>query len=493
MVALIVTVADKYYLQRYDFCLRSVAAYGKKFGIQHVIFDSPSAGLNMKWSKLQRSRELLLSGDDVLLLDADVYATPQATNFLEKFNEFPESDVFVAKGVSGRANSGVMLFRGGRHSKAVEFIDYCLSNRLTPVSQSDFVTSDGENGHVIQSCRFFRSHVHYLDSSWNNSMRLDLNSNFIHFTNVNEVLLEKNHLFPETIQITGRCEAAKRFSHYEDWVSIKQDLLGLEQNQSLSLERIKRLALQQRSEILLPPVGKDQMRDWIWQYEAKTGLLEFPTRFILSCLAGLRDGWFLDGGAHVGYHTFYLNKVSHEIRTIAIEPISANFKLLKSNLRFVPNSWAIKGALGSKSGFRWIFSGSGHTSSTMTKGVHSSAVRTLVRTRTIDDLVKNSIGLSKPNVMMKLDVEGQELDALQGATHSLGGIISSLVLEINPRVLKLSGLSPFDIFSFLESYEMLGFPILENGSLGPSGFWFENTWNYLFITAKNLDSLITPL
>jgi hypothetical protein len=129
----------------------------------------------------------------------------------------------------------------------------------------------------------------------------------------------------------------------------------------------------------------------------------------------------------------------------------------------------------------------------MAKGVHSSAVRTLVRTRIIDDLVKNSIGLGKRNVTMKLDVEGQELDALQGATHSLGGIISSLVLEINPRVLKLLGLSPFDIFSFLENYGMLGFPILENGSLGPSGFWFENTWNYLFITPRKLDSLITPL
>ena len=493
MTSVILTVADKYYLQRYDFCLRSVAAYGTKIDIQHVIFDSCSVGLNMKWSKLQRSRELLLSGNDVLLLDADVYATPQATNFLKKLVEFPESDVFLVKGVTGRANSGVMLFRGGKQSKAIEFIDYCLSNRLTPVSQSDFVTSDGENGHVIQACRFFRRHVHYLDTSWNNSVSLDLNSNFIHFTNVNEVLLEKNHLFPETIQIAGRCEAEENFRHYEDWVSIKRDLLGSEQNQSLSLDKIKKLAAHQQSEILLPPVVQDRVEDWIWQYEAKTGLLEFPTRFVLSCLAGLGDGWFLDGGAHVGYHSYYLSKVTDEIRTIAVEPISANFKLLESNLRLVPNSLGVKTALGNRSGFRWIFSGAGHTSSTMAKGVHSFAARTLVRTRTIDDLVKNSLELNNSSVMMKLDVEGQELEALQGATHSLGGIISSIVLEINPRVLKFLGQSPFDIFSFLESYGMSGFPILENGSLGPSGFWFESTWNYLFITPKNLDFLISPV
>lgn len=124
--------------------------------------------LNGKWSKLYYARRAVEEGNDVFLLDADTEVVDIAPRFDDELIRTGK-DILVANGLSGRPNSGVMMFKGGETSVAASFLQQCLELRESRVPAADFVTEDGENGHVIFMLKRepFASRVGILDTLWN--------------------------------------------------------------------------------------------------------------------------------------------------------------------------------------------------------------------------------------------------------------------------------------------------------------------------------------
>ena len=165
----IVSVATPDYARTWSFCIASHRAYCDVNGIEYGLFSGSGQPLHPKWSKLHYTLDALASADGVMLLDADAEFAPTCPHFGNLLNEYPAADILYANGVSGRLNSGVVIFRGGASSVASDFLLRCLEQRTTPVKSANFVTTEGENGHLIEIMQEerFRSKAAVLSRDWN--------------------------------------------------------------------------------------------------------------------------------------------------------------------------------------------------------------------------------------------------------------------------------------------------------------------------------------
>jgi len=160
-----------------------------------------------------------------------------------------------------------------------------------------------------------------------------------------------------------------------------------------------------------------------------------------------RTGWVVvDGGAHMGFYTIRAaSMVGAEGRVIAVEPDPSNFAILERNVKAngLGNVIAINAALADKVGL-------GKLSRTKMSTTHyltdlESPGSLTVQTLTLDGLLRQ-MGLGKVD-LVKLDVEGAELQALEGAKEILLSIPSAkFVVEPSTRN------SAIKVENFLKEY-----------------------------------------
>jgi FkbM family methyltransferase len=154
---------------------------------------------------------------------------------------------------------------------------------------------------------------------------------------------------------------------------------------------------------------------------------------------------FVDGGAHVG--TFSLAAavaVGSGGRVIACEPDPVTAGLLRANVALNRFSWVDvhEVALSDHAGaalFRPVGTASGLSSLVPRPGAPSTdaaGADVEVATATLDDLVGVHHGRVR---LLKLDVEGAEVQALRGATRLLTGDRPDLILEVEPTHLARQG------------------------------------------------------
>jgi hypothetical protein len=165
----IVSVATPDYARTWAFCIASHRAYCAAKGIDYRLFSGLGQPLHPKWSKLQYTLDELRSADGVMLLDADAEFAPNAPHFGDLLTQHPNADILYANGLSGRLNSGVVVFRGGGSSIASDYLLECLEQRTIPVKSANFVTVEGENGHLIQVMQEerFKTKAAILSRDWN--------------------------------------------------------------------------------------------------------------------------------------------------------------------------------------------------------------------------------------------------------------------------------------------------------------------------------------
>jgi hypothetical protein len=193
----IVSVATPDYARTWAFCIASHRAYCDANGIKYSLFSGLDQPLHPKWSKLQYTLDALGSADGVMLLDSDAEFSPTCPHFGNLLNEHPGADILYANGVSGRLNSGVVVFRGGASSVASDYLLRCLEQRTTPVQSSNFVTAEGENGHLIQIMQEerFRSKSFILSRDWNCTVPEGFDSAYIrHYTDKLRTALDHGRL-----------------------------------------------------------------------------------------------------------------------------------------------------------------------------------------------------------------------------------------------------------------------------------------------------------
>ena len=197
----------------------------------------------------------------------------------------------------------------------------------------------------------------------------------------------------------------------------------------------------------------------------------------------------VDVGAHIGYYTLLAaSRVGRRGCVHAVEPCPANLVLLRQNVaRFAAGRVIVHAiAAGQESAVRrFHVTGSGDTSGFYEHPLAPTGSLIEVQQLPLDERV------APPVDLLKIDVEGSELEVLAGMTQLLGASAhAALLIEWNPACLRAAGRDPRELLDWLsnnrfrvealdeESGSVL--PVagllqrLHTGDLAPH--WFCNLW-----------------
>ncbi len=153
----------------------------------------------------------------------------------------------------------------------------------------------------------------------------------------------------------------------------------------------------------------------------------------------------VDGGANMGgYSLLGAHRAGASGRVFAFEPDPNNFERLTARLRRHANVQPVRKAIGARSGESLLFLDTFHAGHTLVDGrVGGKGVP--VEVTSLDDFVREQ-GLPGLDVV-KLDVEGAELLALDGMREILGGTRRPVILcEVHPPI------QPEEFFAKVEPF-----------------------------------------
>ena len=143
---------------------------------------------------------------------------------------------------------------------------------------------------------------------------------------------------------------------------------------------------------------------------------------------------FIDGGAAYGFWS--IRAAEYYDRVFAVEPDGKTFNLLQKNVKVngIENIVCLKSALGAENGRIMFYENGDAESSILASHMGKSATgpRVWVDMITIDKLVEDEKLLPS---LIKLDVEGAELKALEGAVKTIDRFEPRLLVEVHHPVL----------------------------------------------------------
>ena len=197
----------------------------------------------------------------------------------------------------------------------------------------------------------------------------------------------------------------------------------------------------------------DDLDAFMYDCLSRYGHYEAEVESTLSELA-TKDTTFIDVGANVGYFTLLCSKSARTV--YAFEPVPAVFERLSTNIRLndLRNVRAFQLAVSREKTRLRLFESRispGHDS-TVKRSEHSASF--FVDAVSLDEAVDPSAR----DIVMKVDVEGSEMDVLLGGLGLIrSGRVSAIVVEwarrIYPRVTDLR--DRFALYSSLGSVEVL--------------------------------------
>jgi FkbM family methyltransferase len=141
---------------------------------------------------------------------------------------------------------------------------------------------------------------------------------------------------------------------------------------------------------------------------------------------------YIDVGAHQGYFVCFAN--ANKVKNVfAVEPDIINFNFLKKNIaknKFYEKTQCFNIGLANYAGFLDLYGFSTGISAFENWGGNSSKRKTRVKTSTFDEQFKNQLPLR--NSIIKIDVEGFELEVIKGARNAIASATHTLfVVEIS--------------------------------------------------------------
>ncbi len=188
---LIFTIAQNGYDTAFLQCIASQRGYARRIGATYVCVTKPrqvSDTAISAWLKIPLVLNALRSGYEwVMYIDADCEVATRAPDFRADLSG-KEGDVFMARGRSGRINSGVIIAR--RTDTAVRFISSVMDSITEPVPPEDRQSLKYENGNVIFVDRT-QGGVSQIDLRWNNTFDPSLVDYVRHYTGAMRPLLKR--------------------------------------------------------------------------------------------------------------------------------------------------------------------------------------------------------------------------------------------------------------------------------------------------------------
>lgn len=183
--------------------------------------------------------------------------------------------------------------------------------------------------------------------------------------------------------------------------------------------------------------GDNHFSRWV----CESGRLDHDQWLLNQISQYIKHGdYVIDGGCYIGDHTIaYSNWVGESGRVVAIDP---NCNAVFCCERNVPNSKVIHGFLGDgkkeESSLRFY-----HENYSASRIIDGNSIKEY----TIDRIVRNEMNCRCD--FIKLDVEGYEVFALNGAEWTIGNCKPMLLLEVNEAALSEYGLNQENLFDFL--------------------------------------------
>ena len=156
-----------------------------------------------------------------------------------------------------------------------------------------------------------------------------------------------------------------------------------------------------------------------------------------------RGATIVDVGANIGFNTVYAaRRVGPAGRVIAIEPAADNLSVLHENIaaNALENVEVLAVAAGRAHEVRTLFLRGGHSAvnSLFEPSVYGAVTgATPVRVAPLDDLVPGAADL------VKIDVEGAEIDVLLGMARLLQNASIQVIAEWHPRLQEAAGYAPY--------------------------------------------------
>jgi FkbM family methyltransferase len=167
---------------------------------------------------------------------------------------------------------------------------------------------------------------------------------------------------------------------------------------------------------------------------------------------------FWDIGANIGWFSLLARRiVGSNGKVVAFEPSPDVFSLLSANARGLHSIHSIQCGVGSNDTVAFFAAQGSSSSASFVEEVTKINQQYLpkvpiqkveVNIRKVDSLMKE---LGRPH-LIKIDVEGFELEVLKGATSLLSTSRPTLIIEIHPHQLNLSGGNEALLFEFLKGH-----------------------------------------
>lgn len=154
----------------------------------------------------------------------------------------------------------------------------------------------------------------------------------------------------------------------------------------------------------------------------------------------------LDVGAHIGFFTSYAINYSNKVKVLAMEPEGKNtslFEIVNGKSMYQNNVTLFKMAA-------WKFNGLipfHFEKNNSANNMFSINSKFTIPAITIDSLVET---YETSLFLVKIDVQGYELEVLQGALKTLSILNPLLIIEIDENALKYRNSSGVELVNFLE-------------------------------------------
>jgi FkbM family methyltransferase len=210
-------------------------------------------------------------------------------------------------------------------------------------------------------------------------------------------------------------------------------------------------------------------------------------------------------GANRGWYPLLIGQVNSGCDIYAFEPNSKTFDLLLSNID--SNSVSINShnfAIGKTSSHRDMYAYE-NANDGMTTLHPSSAIANSfekiekVEVKTLDSVFPSTSQVSVP-ILLQMDIEGAEFEALLGSVEFLKKYSPTVICEINPLLLEAAGSTSLELFQFMDALGYVIYWIDERGS-----FWSQKSdepcnhlnslpqgsgSNYIFLKDPDLTGLL---
>jgi FkbM family methyltransferase len=184
------------------------------------------------------------------------------------------------------------------------------------------------------------------------------------------------------------------------------------------------------------PSGARFLMKMKWQSHTEYALGTYEPDFFRAMRKHIRRGdTCVDVGGHLGYYSFLMSRLTGpEGRVITFEPVAENIAAIRENIALnkSTNIRVVNSALGERAGMMTLVRSEDETFSATpsTRGyaVEGGRKEVEVQVGTLDSfLARENL---RPGVI-KIDVEGAEIDVLRGANETLRTIRPIVLLEIH--------------------------------------------------------------